>query len=319
MRPIIQEYFDPAISSEKKDELLQQIYEDEVLLTEFSEITNIEATFLLQPMPDDKRNGKKAFNKFYKRHKPALFRKVFLRIASYAAIGLIFVTLWNIFVTGDNLQNNAGLKTVTVPPGQRTLVTLDDKTEIWLNSSTGLEYLSGTKNSERKVKLTGAGYFQVTPNPKIPFIVETKSLQVKVTGTSFNLAEYGNEGYAEIGLVEGTVDVIIRNTKKQYSLVAGEKLSYNKGLVNIGHIDEDDYLWCDGIYYFNKIPFGELAKKLELYYDVTIEIQNPNLKNRLYTGKFRQQDGVAEILRILQKTFSYTINREEDKNLFIIK
>jgi|GEM_PF-6658497 Fe2+-dicitrate sensor, membrane component len=319
MKSIIKEYFDPTVSSEKKEELLQQIYEDKNLLTEFSEVKNIEATFLLQPMPDDKRKGEKAFNKFYKRHKPALFRKLFFRIASYAATGLIFITLWNIFVTYNDFPSNAGLKTVTVPPGQRTLVTLDDKTEIWLNSSTELEYLSGAKSPGRKVKLTGTGYFQVTPNPETPFIVETRSLQVKVTGTSFNLAEYGDEGYAEVGLVEGTIDIIIRDTKKQYSLVAGEKLSYNKGLVNIEQIDKDDYLWRDGIYNFNKIRFEELAKRLELHYDVTIEIQNPNLKNRLYTGKFRQQDSVAEILRILQKTFSFTINREEEKNHFIIR
>ena len=319
MKSIIQEYFDSAISSEKKKILLQQIYADENLLTEFSEITNIEATFLLQPMPDDKKNGKKAFYKFHKRHKPALLRNVFLRVASYAAIGLIVVALWNTFATRNNITNNAGLKTVTVPPGQRTLVTLEDKTEIWLNSSTELEYLSEAKSPKRKVKLTGAGYFQVTPNPEKPFIVETKSLRIKVTGTSFNLAEYGNEGNAEIGLVEGTVDVIIQNTKKQYSLVAGEKLSYNKGSVNIGQIDKEDYLWYNGIYNFNKISFEKLAEKLELYYDVTIEIQDPSLRKRLYTGKFRQQDGVAEILRILQKTISFTIDREEDRNHFIIR
>lgn len=319
MKPIIQEYFDPTTSAEKKKKLLQQIYADKNLLTEFSEITNLEATFLLQTTPDDKEKGKKAFKKFYKQHRSSLYRKVFLHIASYAAVGLLFITLWNTFVVNNDHADRAGLRTIAVPPGQRTCVALEDKTEIWLNSSTKLEYPTEIKSTERRVKLSGAGYFNVTPNPKIPFIVETKSLQIKVTGTSFNLSEYGDEGYAEVGLVEGSVDVIIQDTKEQYSLIAGEKLSYAKGSVNIEHIDEDEYLWRDGIYYFNNITFDTLAKKLELYYDVTIEIQNPKLKNRLYTGKFRQQDGVVEILRIIQRTFSFKIDREEDKNLFIIK
>jgi len=37
-------------------------------------------------------------------------------------------------------------------------------------------------------------------------------------------------------------------------------------------------------------------------YDMTIKIETPNVR---YTEKFRQRDGLNEILRILQKTYQY--------------
>ena len=67
---------------------------------------------------------------------------------------------------------------------------LDDGTEIWLNSASELRYPAHFVGNERRVYLTGEAYFQVVRNEVAPFIVETRDMDVKVLGTSFNVSAY---------------------------------------------------------------------------------------------------------------------------------
>ena len=73
-----------------------------------------------------------------------------------------------------------------------------------------------------------------------------------------------------------------------------------------------------GIYNFENEPFGDIAKRLELYYDINIIVSDTSLEAREYTGKFRQLDGVDEILRIIQKIHKFKIKKEPEKNTIII-
>jgi len=78
--------------------------------------------------------------------------------------------------------------------------------------------------------------------------------------------------------------------------------------------DKDKLLWKDGIYSFKKERMSAIIKKLELYYDVEIIVKDTAIYNYEYTGKFRQRDGVAEILRIIQKIHQFKIYQNEELN-----
>ena len=64
-------------------------------------------------------------------------------------------------------------------------------------------------------------------------------------------------------------------------------------------------LWRNGIYSFNNERLADIVNKLELYYDVTINIANPKLKDINYTCKFRQRDGIEKILHTIQNDVSF--------------
>ena len=80
-----------------------------------------------------------------------------------------------------------------------------------------------------------------------------------------------------------------------------------------------DYLrWKDGLYCFDDTPFNLLLGKLEKYYKVKIVVENPKVLNYRCTGKFKDQDGVEHVLKVIQKdhSFIYSISAEKD-SIFI--
>jgi len=78
-------------------------------------------------------------------------------------------------------------------------------------------------------------------------------------------------------------------------------------------------LWKEGIISFQDESFTELVNKLQLYFDMKIEVKNDKILNYRCTGKFRTKDGVEHILKVLQlrNKFDYTI--DEKTNTIIIE
>ena len=52
-------------------------------------------------------------------------------------------------------------------------------------------------------ELTGEGYFEVSKNKELPFVVSTGKLSVKVLGTKFNLKSYEEDSELKVTLKEG--------------------------------------------------------------------------------------------------------------------
>ena len=90
-------------------------------------------------------------------------------------------------------------------------------------------------------------------------------------------------------------------------------------LVKTKYSTSDLLLWRSGIYAFDDVPFIDMVKKLELYYDITINVHNEKLKQNKFTAKFRQRDGIESVLRTLQKAYPFSFIKDDDKNIITIK
>lgn len=72
-------------------------------------------------------------------------------------------------------------------PGTITRFVLPDQSVVWLNSGSKLTYPSVFEEKERKVLLSGEGYFEVEADPEHPFCVSTsEGLRVVAYGTKGN-------------------------------------------------------------------------------------------------------------------------------------
>ena len=140
-----------------------------------------------------------------------------------------------------------------------------------------------------EVVLSGEGYFKVAHNPKHPFVVQTKNLNVTALGTEFNVFAYPDEETTSATLVEGKVRVE-KITKSGYVKVLGEmdpgqhvcyNIESNKVKGSKGDI-EKFVSWREGKLIFENDPIDVIAKRLSRWYNVEIVFADEEVKKYTY-------------------------------------
>lgn len=197
---------------------------------------------------------------------------------------------------------------------------MHDGTVVWLNARSRLHYPNRFSGAERKVELDGEAFFEDFRNEEAPFVVSTEKLDIKVLGTKFNVFAYKGKNEFTTALIEGSVKLYQSDNESVAMYMSPNDYAELKdGRLVKSKISSTDFLlWKEGIYAFDDIPFGEIIKKLELYYDITIEIRNKKLNNYKFSGKFRQRDGVESALRTMQKIYYFSYHKDEELNKITI-
>ena len=316
----ILKYFLGELDESERLQLLKLIGRDESLKNEFVEMQNLFALTQLSAHPGDDETAKESFRIFTRRLQ-AKQRKLFLiKIGKIAAVALALIvsTVFATLYFAENSTRNAAFNTLYVPAGQRAQITLQDGTTVWLNAKSTLRYPSRFAGKERQVTLTGEAYFDVAKNPRKPFLVSTQNIRLKVLGTQFNVRDYPNADRSKISLLEGSVE-IDRGNKGTIMLRPGDEATIEGGNISVSEIVNPNYfLWKDGIYSFDNESLLEILQKLQLYYDVTIKVEDPEIFNVRYTGKFRQSDGIDEILHIIRKIHHFDIKKDLENHIITL-
>lgn len=250
--------------------------------------------------------------------KPFLSRKIsfeLLKIASVFIIGILVSLIW---VSRNDFQTE--LQTVYVPHGQRTELFLSDGTQVWLNSGTVFKFPNQFARKSREVELDGEAYFKVAKDEKIPFVVHSGKYNIKVIGTEFNIKSYIHKDIFETALINGGVEVNIPEYTnsvllKPHEIICKIEKGYRKSRIN----DYNYFKWREGLLCFEQEKVESLFRKLELYYDIKIEVKNKLLLDYSYTGKFRIRDGIEHVLKVLQVKHKFKYKRNDDQNMIVIE
>lgn len=247
-------------------------------------------------------------------------RSVSIELSKIAAVFIIaFTVLYSFLITND-MTAPASMQTIFVPPGQRAELTLTDGTKVWLNAKTTFTFPNKFTANSRHVVLDGEGYFDVTKDPNKPFIVNTKQYDIKVLGTEFNVIAYTQSPIFETALLKGSVEISSIKSDKKIKLEPNTRIFQENGTLKKDTIAHANYfLWKEGIICFNDEPVGKMIEKLELYYDVKINIHNKVLLKNKYSGKFRTKDGVEHVLKVLQLNNKFTYEKDSNANIITIK
>ncbi|WP_085537301.1 FecR family protein [Massilibacteroides vaginae] len=312
----IHKYFLGELSSLEKTQLFQQLKEEPSLRKKFSEQQNTYALLDILSHQDDFTKGQKSYSDFIlKKQKTKLKNILFPAFKYAAAIALLIISTWWLTYTIYQDKYDAAINTLYVPPGQRACLTLDDGTTVWLNAKSTLTYPSRFSKEKREVSLVGEAFFDVSKNPDVPFAVSAKNVTIKVFGTEFNVQAYPEAEHIQTSLLTGSVEIINKTTNQTLMLRPNQEAFVKNDEIAVSEIRQFAYfLWKDGVYSFEQETFASIIKKLELYYDTKIIVNNPKIYDFVYTGKFRQQDGIDEILRIIQKIHNFKIERDRKKN-----
>jgi ferric-dicitrate binding protein FerR (iron transport regulator) len=130
-------------------------------------------------------------------------------------------------------------------------------------------------------------------------------LNVKATGTKFNVSEYSLSNETEVTLVSGKVAVNLVDSKyssNSTNLNPNQHFSFNKADGTTSVINEDTYKyisWKDGKLIFRNEPLSNVVKKISQIFNIDIEIKGEELQHYSYRATF-QDESLAEILKLLK-------------------
>lgn len=318
MHELITKYIDKTITSKEEEELYRLVQSDDKIKEEFIDAQNIYALSTLYPSDYDEKEGYNRLRKFKKTYQKKNFLSLFKNSMRYTAVVITTVIATYFFLNDtQNLDEIAlAYEEFRTPPGQRAILKLYDGTTVWLNAASTLRYPNVFAGKSRNVELDGEAYFDVKHKDNIPFIVSTEKLDIEVLGTKFNVFAYNGQNEFTAYLEEGAIQIYTNSDKSNSLLLYPNEVAELKEnmLAKRSVSNKDFLLWKEGIYAFDDLPFQEIINKLELYYDIKIEINNPALAEYKFSGKFRQRDGVVSALRTFQKVYNFSFHKDDDSN-----
>ncbi|MBK5722510.1 FecR domain-containing protein [Dysgonomonas sp. Marseille-P4677] len=244
-------------------------------------------------------------------HKSLLY--YWQQIAAFIALPLLLLSVYFYFTRTEKKTYATVYQEIFAPYGTRSVVNLPDSSKVWLNAGSSIKYPVHFDGGERHISLNGEAYFEVKSDKENPFIVHTKKMEVRATGTAFNVEAYKKDSMTAITLVEGIVDVKVDN--KSALLKPGEKMDYNHAINNYSINITDTYKWCswkDGILAFRNDPLEYVFKRLGQMYNINFVIKDNSLKQYIYHATF-EGESLDEILHLLEVSAPIRYKKLEDR------
>ena len=207
--------------------------------------------------------------------------------------------------SGDNTVLT--YNTIKTPTGGFYQVILPDGTHVWLNAESSLRFPTMFKGPDRKVELTGEGYFEVAKNAEQPFIVSVGETQVKVLGTHFNVNAYALAKGVNTTVLEGRVAVGIGETVQHVN--PGQQLKWykNRPAVLLENVDlSQEVAWKHGYFCQNSIPLRDLMEEVKRWYGVQVEYEAPI--NPEFVIRIRKDVSLGQLLTVLELTGEVKFN-----------
>lgn len=225
-----------------------------------------------------------------------------LKIAATLAIIVSMGALFYYFSSKNS--ETAPLEYATSGEAHKEGVLLADGSKVWLNKNSRLVLSKSFGGEERMVTLMGEAFFEVAKVPGKPFVIETTRSLTTILGTSFNLKSYAGRQEEKLTMVTGTVQYYSKSTDHALNVTAGEEaLILPDGNLKVVEMeDKNSFAWKTKRLEFKDAPFAQVVAHLEDYFGIKILLENKNLENCRFTGKFehpQQEDVLNTISTVL--------------------
>lgn len=244
-------------------------------------------------------------NETLERQKPLqIFKRIYMKAAAVLLLPLLIAGAMVYSYLGNHGKTSADQQvtfTIYAPMGARVSFNLPDGSTGMLNSGSHLSY-SLPFTSRRHVILDGEAWFEVTHYEDHPFEISTGNSMVKVLGTSFNVSAYPSENYVEVVLQNGKVEFQDNKGVERLAMVPSERLVFRNGNISKSVTDPAKYNgWTEGKLVFRGDPMAEVARRIERWYNVKVELADKELEKYSFRATF-QDDPLEGVLRFLCMT-----------------
>ena len=241
----------------------------------------------------------------------------------YSSLGEIIINREQT-IKGEGENAPPVMNTLVIPYGSRSNIILADGTKVWLNAGSRLIYPSRFVDRTREVFLSGEAFFDVEENENQPFRVKTADVQVEVLGTQFNVTAYPEDFSVQTVLAEGSVEIKSAGAgrrEKGVLLEEGELAYYNKKTkeTHTQAVDVTEYtLWTEGLFNFSNTDFNRITKKLERFYNIRFQFDDPFKGGIQVSGKLDVTKERSEVFQYLERLTGLQIIEINEKH-YVIK
>ncbi len=271
-----------------------------------------------------------------------LFRMPLARwIAAACLVAIAGTAAWFVHqerASGANAPDTRTGNQFATQPGSKSKLQLPDGTQVWLNGNSKLSFGNvGFGTQTREVFLSGEAFFDVVRNEKVPFVIHTGIIDITVKGTAFNVKAYPGEKTIETALVRGLIEITTRHDPDRKIIVKpNEKITIPTDTAFFTqHTDHNqpaaspsvyaitalhktktgilpETVWMQTKLEFDDEAFGDLAPKMEEWYNIRIRFSGDAIRQKHFSGLI-EKETLQETLKAMQLSFpfTYTINANE--------
>ena len=210
-----------------------------------------------------------------------------------------------VYSIADQAKNDGKIlfNTIETPKGGQYQINLPDGSSVWLNAASKITFPTRFIGSERKVNLSGEGYFEIAKNKKMPFKVVTALQEVEVLGTHFNINSYTDEANTKTTLVEGSVKVKLLSEQQSSVLKPGEQAVITSNKLKVDDVDVEAVIaWKNGYFRFDDEELESIMHKVERWYNVDVVYNNEKMKSEKLGGITTRFSEVDDLLKMLELT-----------------
>lgn len=238
-------------------------------------------------------------------------RSLILKGLTAAAVAIVVAgTLW--WFKSARTSNIP--QVIAANEGKVKSLELEDHSLITLRQGASITYLPGFNAQHRTVRLKGQAYFEVTPDPDKPFLIETPDHSViEVLGTAFTV--HTSDTSTTVVVSNGKVKLSGGNNSGSLILLSGEKGMNQPGKIWQQPNNDINYLaWKTGILQFNDQPLSEILTQVAGFYGKVIKVENAYQQTTTTlkaTARFEGQS-CAEAMHELQLLLGFTYRQEGD-------
>lgn len=239
-------------------------------------------------------------------HKRIRLHKLLLRAAAVLFLPFLTISILYMQEKFEFIPKEMVYTEVSVANGSKLRTVLPDGTEVWLNSGSTLKYPQTFSRKIRKATLSGEAYFHVISDQSHPFVVTTEALDIKVTGTRFNVMAYPEDAFVSATLEEGHIAIEESNAKGEISprcnLDPKERMVFLKesGTIKKSVVNTDQFTsWKDGKLIFRNNTLDYIICRLERWYNTTIEISNGGTLPQVPYTMTIKDENIEQVLEYL--------------------
>jgi ferric-dicitrate binding protein FerR (iron transport regulator) len=251
------------------------------------------------------------------RRSPGGRRGVFRRLLPVVAAAALLAAGYWLLVPAADQDRQEKLQTVSTRPAERARIQLTDGTTLRLNVDSRVRYPAQFAGAERTVYLDGEAYFEVQADSSRPFRVVTERAVTQVRGTAFVVKAY-DAGATQVAVRDGQVEI---SSSAEASPSSGPRgLTIEAG--QLGRVDSTGRLhrrwpetlhqhfgWLNNRLTFEAAPLRAVARRLERWYDIEVQVADPKIAERRLSATF-EGEPLAEVLDAIRLSLRVQCRRE---------